>query len=268
MLPLRAGAKTPQTRHGCKDASTDPDQIQSWWDRWPNSNVGIATGAIGKDRYLIVLDVDPRNGGGASFAELERTNGKLRTMAVQTGGGGTHWYFVSNTPVSGRTGVRPGIDLKGEGGYVVAPPSRLAAGGAYVVSNGADPADLPVWLRELATAGRFGATTALTAQQRAACAAPGDDETHYLSVSDTGIGIPDLLRERVFEDWRWCGGQQKRMAARLQSLSRLSGSPHHVVSEDITLFLELVRGRHRGSMLVAARHELEEQHGFRTADRH
>jgi hypothetical protein len=125
VFPCEPGGKRPLTYNGFWDASTDPRRVEAWWSRWPEANVGIPTG---ERSGLLVLDVDPGAGGPESLAALERTGGPLpRTARTRTGGGGMHVFFrypegetVRNS--AGRLG--PGLDVRGEGGYVVVPPSR------------------------------------------------------------------------------------------------------------------------------------------------
>lgn len=108
--------KHPLTPRGVNDATTDHDQISAWWMDYPDANVGVATG---RASGLVVVDVDPRNGGMASLDSLTLPT----TRAVQTGSGGFHFYLAA--PQGGRGQVlAPGVDLKADGGYVVAPPSR------------------------------------------------------------------------------------------------------------------------------------------------
>ena len=76
--------KHPRTAHGCKDATTDAQQIRDWWTSWPDAHVAIATGA---ESGLVVLDVDPRHGGDDSLAELETKHGKADTVEALTGSG-------------------------------------------------------------------------------------------------------------------------------------------------------------------------------------
>lgn len=153
-------AKHPLTRHGLRDATTNPEQIRSWWGRWPWANVGIATGA---DSGLIVIDVDPRSGGDESLARLQSLMGSLpATLIVSTGGGGRHLFYAHPGVEVGNTAGRlpgvaetlPGIDLRGDGGYVVAPPSRHASGRPYRWTSGPnhDLAQAPEWLRPAPTA--------------------------------------------------------------------------------------------------------------------
>lgn len=132
---------------GCLGATSDPGAITLWP---PGTNVGIATGG-----GLMVLDIDNRHGGGDSLAELERKHGSLPgTVSVETGGGGEHLYFATKAQVKNSAGrLGPGLDVRGEGGYIVAPPSvHPETGRTYAWDN--DPADvelapLPSWLEQL-----------------------------------------------------------------------------------------------------------------------
>ncbi len=118
--------KHPRCEHGCNDATSDEKQIRAWWTDWPKANIGIATG-----NGLLVLDIDPRHGGDESLVQLKADYGQLPdTPCVITGGGGRHFYFTGDGPT--RAGVYPGVDLRGRGGYVVAPPSNHASGRKYV----------------------------------------------------------------------------------------------------------------------------------------
>jgi len=144
VFPLEPGGKRPLTHNGFWDATTDARRFEGLWDRWPAANVGVPTGARSG---LLVLDVDPEDGGLESLAELERTNGPLPlTTRARTGGGGTHLFFrYPAEEVRNSAGwLGPGLDVRGEGGYVVVPPSRTQ--GAYGWSEKAPPADPPAWL--------------------------------------------------------------------------------------------------------------------------
>lgn len=123
---------------GLKEATTDPDRIRAWWKKHPFANVAIATGEASD---LVVLDVDPAHGGEDSIVALREDLGDLpKTFVVKTGGGGWHSYFrypgeeVRNS--AGRLG--PGLDIRGDGGYVVAPPSNHASGGEYSWAEAAE----------------------------------------------------------------------------------------------------------------------------------
>lgn len=143
--------KHPRTRHGMKDASINDVQIESWWKRWPDANIGVKTGA---SPGTIVLDIDPRNGGTESLAELEAEYGELpATVEAVTGGNGRHLVFQH--PGGKCAGeLAPGIDVKGDGGYIVVAPSIHVSGRRYHWRDGhgpqeREPAALPGWLRLL-----------------------------------------------------------------------------------------------------------------------
>jgi predicted P-loop ATPase len=148
VLPCRPGEKPPATKHGYKDATADPGAVVRSWKRNPRANVGIATGSVSG---VFVLDVDPRNGGDKSLAELERLHGDLpATVTAETGSGGRHYYFRLPDGVElGCSVLADGIDLKGNRGHVVAPPSVLEKGGRYtwlVSPEQQELAPIPKWL--------------------------------------------------------------------------------------------------------------------------
>jgi hypothetical protein len=120
--------KHPRTEHGLDDATTDEGQITRWWTRWPDANIGIRTG-----RGIAVLDVDPRHGGDESLRNLEQENDKLPvTVTTITGSGGEHRWFAVNGHAANSSGkLASGLDTKGDGGYVVAPPSLHVSGRRY-----------------------------------------------------------------------------------------------------------------------------------------
>ena len=136
-------AKHPMTEHGYKDATTDPTRIRNWWVRWPKANVAIVTGAASQ---LIVLDVDGDEGR-ESVKDF-----KTPETPVATTGKGTHFYFHHpGGEVRNFARKLPGVDLRGDGGYVVAPPSNHITGRVYewATSPGVSPAEPPEWLMDL-----------------------------------------------------------------------------------------------------------------------
>jgi hypothetical protein len=145
--------KHPRTAHGFKDATTDEKQIRAWWKKWPKANIGIRTGAGSE---LVVLDVDARHKGYISLQLLEKAHGGLPPCpTVHTGGGGRHKYLSHpGIPIKNKTGIAPGLDIRGDGGYVVAPPSRHSSGKRYEWSEHAHLDQMaippmPQWLRKL-----------------------------------------------------------------------------------------------------------------------
>jgi hypothetical protein len=134
-------------------ATADFPTINKWFEKSPNSNIGIATG---KTSGLLVLDIDPRNGGDDTIDALVDQHGDFPdTVEALTGGGGRHLlysYPEVGTPISG-TVLDDGIDIKSDGGYIVAAPSRHVSGCSYEWELSSDPSDTevvppPEWLVE------------------------------------------------------------------------------------------------------------------------
>jgi Bifunctional DNA primase/polymerase, N-terminal/Primase C terminal 1 (PriCT-1) len=147
----RSPAKHPRTSEGLKNASTKVDWVKVWWRRWPSANIGMVTGATAG---IVVLDVDPAHGGEDSLDNLLVKHGKLPdTPEVLTGGGGRHLYFkhpggeLRNS--AGQLGA--GLDVRGDGGYVVGPGSTHISGRTYDWEASSTPdqvgvAPMPRWL--------------------------------------------------------------------------------------------------------------------------
>lgn len=117
------------------------EQIAEWFSK-PNVNIGIITGKISK---LVVVDIDPRhNGTDEAFKDLQ-------TVKSATGGGGWHYYFQYEEGIQNSASIKPGIDIRGEGGYVIAPPSLHNSGKSYewiVSPENNFIASLPVFINE------------------------------------------------------------------------------------------------------------------------
>ncbi len=122
-------AKHPLIGEGFKGATTCIKQVEAWWKRYPNANIGIATGMASG---ITVLDIDSDHGGSDSFAILIKRYGRPEpTPVVLTGGGGRHIYWKWADGHRCRQAVRPGIDVRSDGGYVLAAPSLHASGVRY-----------------------------------------------------------------------------------------------------------------------------------------
>lgn len=151
-----SSGKHPRTLHGVKDAICDVSTIDEWWTQWPNANIGVACGS---KSGILVLDIDPRNGGDESLEALIQTYGPMPdTVESITGGGGQHLFF--NHPASlirnSSGALRQGLDIKTDGGYVVLPPSLHVSGRHYEWEHSSRPdqtafADPPEWLIRLLT---------------------------------------------------------------------------------------------------------------------
>lgn len=150
VFPIKPRGKTPLTSHGLKDATCDPATIKAWWQRWPTANIGLPAG---RAAGFVVVDIDPRHGGDVTLDELIARHGILPpTPESMTGGGGRHLLFGYDERVrNSANNIGPGIDTRGDGGYIVAPPSVHASGKAYVWEWSGQPdevplAEIPEWL--------------------------------------------------------------------------------------------------------------------------
>lgn len=134
VFPLLPNGKRPSTKNGCKDATTDIHQISEWWDKCPNSNIGIATGRISGGLVVIDLDVDEDKGinGYDVLRTWQQENGQFPdSWQSITGRGGYHLFFKDSAANCNRVGLYDGIDIRGDGGYIVAPPSVHPNGRLY-----------------------------------------------------------------------------------------------------------------------------------------
>lgn len=180
--------KHPRTAHGFKDATTDSDTIKKWWGRWPEANIGMPTGAA---TGLLVIDIDPRNGGEESLDSLFSKHGRFPDTAEQTtGGGGRHFIFQHPGVPTPKT-LALGIDLKGEGGYIVVPPSIHPSGNPYrwdgIEGHKAllHPAEVPSWLLENIETTRNGGARQEPAAENAEKWAPGERNNRLASLAGT-----------------------------------------------------------------------------------
>ncbi len=154
VIPMRKRDKRPAISwQGFQSVRASEQQVRDWYRRWPDANVGIVTGVISG---LVVLDVDTRHGGDDSLKRLELENSPLpQTLVVISGGGGRHYYFAHpGGSVRNRVGIAPGIDLRADGGCIVAPPSVHPCGREYQWVKDCAPeqvtlAALPDWLRQI-----------------------------------------------------------------------------------------------------------------------
>lgn len=142
------------TPHGFKDASQDRATIKAWWAQYPEASIGAACGA---SRWF-VLDVDADKGGFESFTQLQiddvLTAEDLFTFTTRTGSGGYHFVWTMPEGVTlgntaGKLGV--GLDTRGEGGYIILPPSDHPSGNKYAVEINKPPKPMPLSLLALLT---------------------------------------------------------------------------------------------------------------------
>ena len=176
-----------------KDATTNSEQITTWWKKWPRSNIGVATG---DESGIVVLDLDPRKSGDESITERERELGALPTTVTSlSGGGGRHLFFkhpgfAVRKDTAGKA-FGPGVDLLSNGSIVIVPPSRHISGQRYRWEKGKsyrdlEPVPLPEpWLARLRgnTAAQLNADSAPA--QPSGLIREGGRNNHLTSVAGT-----------------------------------------------------------------------------------
>ena len=137
--------KRPITKNGFKDASADPEQITTWWTQYPDAQVGLPTG---QNINAFVLDIDLPDGP-ASLVALEAKHGTLPpSWQTRTASGGEHRFYALPADRKIRNSaskLAPGLDVRGEGGYVITPPSP----GYVWTSDSVGLAQAPGWLLDL-----------------------------------------------------------------------------------------------------------------------
>jgi hypothetical protein len=225
--PIRAGDKRPYLHDWPHRATTEPKTIRQWWAKWPEANVGLACGPS----RLTVVDLDVKGGAGgpASWDRLLAALGfaHLPTPASRTPSGGRHLFFAAPQPAPGNSAGRlgPGIDTRGEGGYVLLPPSTLAGGGAYtweVAPGKQDPPHLPAALagllsrpeapRQATGGGREAAyaTAALSGEVARVAAAPRGTRNDTLNAAAFALGqlVAAGLLDRAEVERRLLGAAQ------------------------------------------------------------
>lgn len=212
VFPLAATTGTPAIRNWPERATTDREKINEWWGwSFMGAGVGIATGA---ESGFWALDLDVKNGlnGPASLMKLQGEHGELPgTWTVRTRSGGLHLYWswpvsgvVRNSVGEGGRGVAPGIDVRGEGGYVRA-PARAAD-----VLVAVRPTPAPAWLLQRAleaagprssTGGRRVGSGAWTGSRPDPLETLRRAEDRLASVSEGGRN--DALNRTAFLLARW-----------------------------------------------------------------
>ncbi|MBO1903250.1 bifunctional DNA primase/polymerase [Leucobacter weissii] len=150
VFPCVPGGKRPLVEHGFHEATTDAGQVVAWWRRWPTANIGVPTGTVSS---VDVVDVDQKPAG-SGFPAFDRARGASLIPGwlalVRTPSGGMHAYFPADPqqPQPSWQASRARVDFRGEGGYVIVPPSRVAVPdgepGRYELVGAACPDVAPV----------------------------------------------------------------------------------------------------------------------------
>lgn len=145
IFPLRPKEKVPATSHGLKDATTDPERIREWWQREPDANIGYATG-----NGVAVIDIDELDNW---IDLLEDVAAPVPDTTRVVTSRGWQLFFSTDTPIRNSAGkLKPGVDVRGDGGYVVLPPSVHPSGHVYRWDRNGSPAAMPAWLLDRLTA--------------------------------------------------------------------------------------------------------------------
>ncbi|MCZ7929526.1 bifunctional DNA primase/polymerase [Agrobacterium pusense] len=148
---ITLGEKTPLTPNGFKAATSFPRIIERWWSDWPDAAVGLPTG---EKTGFFALDIDNKPGGTNGFdwlTEMEAEQGPLPdTARVTSPNGGLHIYFKYVIGTRNRGALGAGVDIRSEGGYVLAAGSTMANGRSYKwETDTREIADAPAWLLDL-----------------------------------------------------------------------------------------------------------------------
>jgi hypothetical protein len=152
VFPCAPKNKQPLVLCGFKDATTQEKQIRTWWSRWPDAMIGLPTGAQ-TNVFVLDVDRDEKTDGFDALASLEKQHGNLpETLRSVTPRGGSHYFFRWRDGIkcnAAKLGLR--LDVRGDGGYVILPPSRRDDGKRYKWAETSAPAPIeaPEWLIDL-----------------------------------------------------------------------------------------------------------------------
>jgi hypothetical protein len=205
--------KHPRNPGGFRNATTDETTIIKWWEKWPDSNIGIATGSCiaTTGKSLVVLDVDPRNGGDESLKALLRSVGELpRTPVVSSGGGGKHIYFVYPKERVRSFLLAPGLELKADGTCVIAPPSDHKSGNQYQwqIPLEVGLAPVPTWLEKIIAEHEQGRTGRESASEDSTIIPEGERSKTLTSMAGTmrrrGFGQDAIEAALLAENQETC----------------------------------------------------------------
>ena len=149
IFPVKAD-KSPYIKSWQDKATTDSTMVKKWWRRWPEANLAIPTG---HQSGLVAVDVDVKNGvnGFESLSSIKSKFGKQGTRKIETPSGGIHLIYSCNERVKTRTGILDGVDIRGDGGYIVAQGSVID-GTEYKVIHDVQPEEMTmemvIWIND------------------------------------------------------------------------------------------------------------------------
>lgn len=143
VFPLLENKKTPYIKQWEDKATTDKNQIHSWWTSFPTANIGIST------KGMVVVDVDFKNekDGFKTLANLKKYNSLPNTLVQKTASGSMHLFFKSDIAYGNKVGLWEGIDIRADGGFVVSHGSTIGRG-TYEMDFSYPMAELPDWIAD------------------------------------------------------------------------------------------------------------------------
>jgi hypothetical protein len=222
VFPVSAEDKRPLVSGSFYSASRDAATIRGWWAKWPDANIGLPTGKV---NGLFVVDIDnkqnPETGetGWDSWAKLKNnlTEEERQTLKATTPGGGGHLYFfnaglVDTCASNGK--IAHGIDIKTDGGYIIAPPSDRPGGGKYA------------WHGE-----GFKGLGAIHAAEKAASFSLVPIP-HFFLMHTQKAALPQVTREDVEAKWKDFSSRKINTGERDDTLARLAG---HLIGKGVAL---------------------------------
>jgi Bifunctional DNA primase/polymerase, N-terminal len=220
VFPCRTQDKRPITANGFKDATTDEGQIRLWWTQYPSAMIGMPTGKA-SGMWVLDVDVDPSKGidGPKELEKLIAKNGPLpKTLTSATPRGGTHYFFVyDNIVIKNSTSkLAPGLDVRGEGGYVILPPSVCDSGTPYEWRINCPFNDPPAWALKALTSSprdRAWAKKALETECAAVAASQPGERNDVLNKAAFNLGQlvgggaldEDTVRDELYSAAVLCG---------------------------------------------------------------
>jgi hypothetical protein len=221
VFPCNPIDKKPLTSNGFKNATRDEPQILGWWQQYPNAMIGAPMGPA-SGIWAIDLDLDPAKkiDGRATLDQLTAQRGPLPpTWAAVTPRGGRHLIFAWDPNVEIRNSaskIGPGIDVRGNGGYICLPPSRNATGGAYQWEPGGpqNAALAPPWLIMLAKTRKISAYAKAALERECKNVAAALPSTRNNTLNTAAFNLGQLVggnaldeqevRDRLFEAAETC----------------------------------------------------------------
>lgn len=261
MIPLLTRSKKPMFNDWTNINRADVPTVERWWASTPNANVGILTGV---KSGLFVFDIDPKNGGNDTYSDLLAKHGQMPdTWEVITGSGGRHCYFrypafpVRN--VAGLFGPTSGIDIRGDGGQVVAPPSIHPETGKTYEWDGLRDiesfkfAEAPAWLLEaLEARGRVTPQNGRVPVKLVPEKIPGGTRNHALVAMAGNMRRMGLTAEEIFPSLQFVNQTRCDPPEDLAAVHQISQSMMRYRPQDNDLFNTSAR-----LWRLTKKHELE-----------